>query len=179
VLALSSSGKIWLAVVGGVFIAFALLVSLVLPRSRPDFPGQRLRPFVALVAVLFVAMITTVWVTAGGEEGGTEAAPAETQPATGETQPATTEAEGGGAAGDPAAGKEVFASAGCGGCHTLAAAGSSGNVGPNLDGAKPAAARVVDRVTNGKGVMPPFKGSLTEQQIEDVAAFVSSSAGQS
>jgi len=173
VLALSSSGKIWLAAVGGIFIAFALLVSIVLPRSRPDFPGKSLRPFVALVAVLFVAMMTTVWMTAGGEEGeegGRAAVPTE-------TQPATTEAGGGGAAGDPAAGKEVFASAGCGGCHTLSAAGSSGAVGPNLDDAKPSAARVVDRVTNGKGVMPPFKGSLDEQQIADVAAFVSESAG--
>ncbi len=175
-LALSSSGKIWLAVVGGIFIAFALLASMVAPRSRPDFPGKSLRPFVALVAVLFVAMITTVWMTAGGEEGQ-EAVPTETQPATTETQPATTEEEDGGAAGDPAAGKEVFASAGCGGCHTLGAAGSSGAVGPNLDDAKPSAERVVDRVTNGKGVMPPFKGSLTEQQIADVAAFVSESAG--
>jgi len=32
-------------------------------------------------------------------------------------------------------GKAVFASAGCGGCHTLAAAGSSGTTGPNLDDA--------------------------------------------
>lgn len=172
-LALSSSGKIWLAVVGGIFIAFALVVAMVVPRSRPDFPGKNLRPFVALVAVLFVAMITTVWMTAGGEEGeegGREAVPTE-------TQPATTEEEGGGAAGDPAAGKEIYASAGCGGCHTLGAAGSSGTVGPNLDDTKPSAELVVDRVTNGKGVMPPFKGSLTEQQIEHVAAFVSQSAG--
>ena len=174
VLALSSSGKIWLAVVGGIFIAFAAVAALVVPRSRPDFPGKHLRSFVALVAVLFVAMMATVWMTAGGEEGeegGREAVP------TG-TQPATTEQEDGSAAvGDAAAGKEVFATAGCGGCHTLGAAGSSGAVGPNLDGAKPSAERVVDRVTNGKGVMPPFKGSLDEQQIADVAAFVSSSAG--
>lgn len=173
-LALSSSGKLWLAVVGGIFIAFALLASMVVPRSRPDFPGKNLRPFVAIVAVLFAAMMATVWLTAGGEEGeaGGEAVPTE-------TQPATTEAGGGGAAGDAAAGKEVFASAGCGGCHTLGAAGSSGTVGPNLDDTKPSAALVVDRVTNGKGVMPPFKGSLDERQIADVAAFVSESAGAS
>ena len=66
----------------------------------------------------------------------------------------------------------MFASAGCGGCHTLEAAGSSGNVGPNLDDAKPDAALVTDRVTNGKGVMPSFKGQLSEQEIADVAAFV-------
>lgn len=168
-LAITSSGKIWLAVVGGSFIAFAAIVALVVPRLRPDFPGKHLRPFLAVVVALFVAMIATVWVTASGEEGGETVAT--------ETQPATTEAGGGGAAGDAAAGKEVFATAGCGGCHTLGAAGSSGAVGSNLDGAKPSAALVVDRVTNGKGVMPPFEGQLTEQQIADVAAFVSSSAG--
>ena len=46
-------------------------------------------------------------------------------------------AEGGGsppAAAELAAGKTVFLSMGCGGCHTLADAGTTGNVGPNLDG---------------------------------------------
>ena len=50
---------------------------------------------------------------------------------------------------------------------------------PNLDEAKPPYDLVVDRVTNGKGVMPPFKGQLSEQQIQDVAAYVSSVAGKS
>jgi mono/diheme cytochrome c family protein len=67
---------------------------------------------------------------------------------------------------------------GCGGCHTLAAAGSSGQVGPNLDDAKPSSDLVVERVTNGKGPMPSFKGELSEQQIEDVAAYVSENAGK-
>ena len=81
--------------------------------------------------------------------------------------------------GDPIAGKEVFlGSAACGGCHTLADAGSSGNVGPNLDDAKPSYDKVVTQVTNGGGAMPPFGGTLTEQQIADVAAYVSSVAGQ-
>jgi mono/diheme cytochrome c family protein len=74
--------------------------------------------------------------------------------------------------GDPAAGKGVFAKAGCGGCHTLQAAGSSGNVGPNLDDVKPPLALILDRVTNGKPPMPAFKGQLTDKQIADVAAFV-------
>src|SRR5205809_456061 len=81
------------------------------------------------------------------------------------------------AKGDPAAGKAVFASAGCTGCHTLKAANATGTVGPNLDDVKPPAARVVDRVTNGKGVMPSFKGRLSPQQIADVGAYVSQSAG--
>jgi mono/diheme cytochrome c family protein len=31
---------------------------------------------------------------------------------------------------------------------------------------------VVDRVTNGSGAMPAFEGQLSEQQINDVAAYV-------
>jgi mono/diheme cytochrome c family protein len=88
----------------------------------------------------------------------------------------STEAE---VTGNAEAGKAVFASAGCGGCHTLQDANATGNVGPNLDDAKPSEELVTDRVTNGKGVMPSFKGQLTDQQIADVAAYVSSVAGQS
>jgi mono/diheme cytochrome c family protein len=77
-----------------------------------------------------------------------------------------------GPAGDAAAGKDIFASAGCGSCHTLADAGTSGEVGPSLDDAKPDLALVVDRVTNGRGVMPSFKDQLDEQEIADVAAYV-------
>lgn len=79
--------------------------------------------------------------------------------------------------GNPAKGKGIFASNGCTSCHTLKAAGSSGTVGPNLDQAKPSYQLATDRVTNGKGVMPSFKGRLTAQQIADVAAFVVKSTG--
>ena len=82
------------------------------------------------------------------------------------------------AKGDAAAGKQVFETAGCESCHTLQDAGATGTVGPNLDEAKPPAALVVDRVTNGKGVMPAFGGQLSAKQIADVAAYVSSVAGQ-
>lgn len=80
-----------------------------------------------------------------------------------------------------AAGKEVFlsAEAGCGNCHTLADAGTNGSVGPNLDDNPPSAELVIDRVTNGKGVMPAYDGKLTEQQIADVATYVSTVAGTS
>jgi uncharacterized membrane protein len=80
-------------------------------------------------------------------------------------------------AGDAAAGKAVFATAGCSGCHTLADAGATGQVGPNLDAAKPTASLVAERVTNGQGVMPSFAGKLSSTQIADVAAYVSSVAG--
>jgi cytochrome c553 len=79
--------------------------------------------------------------------------------------------------GDPAKGKTVFASAGCGSCHTLADAGTSGSVGPNLDDAQPDNAEVVEKVTNGSGVMPSFQDQLSEQEIQDVAAYVVSVAG--
>jgi cbb3-type cytochrome c oxidase subunit III len=75
-------------------------------------------------------------------------------------------------------GKAIFAEAGCGGCHTLKAAGASGNVGPNLDDAKPPKDLVIDRVTNGMGVMPSFKGSYSAEQIAAVADFVSKNAGK-
>ena len=84
----------------------------------------------------------------------------------------------GGGAGGTVDGKAIFAEAGCGGCHTLKAAGASGNVGPNLDDAKPPKELVIDRVTNGKGVMPSFKGSYSAEQIAAVADFVSTNAGK-
>ena len=65
--------------------------------------------------------------------------------------------------------------AGCGGCHTFAAAGSNGAVGPNLDDLSPSFDTVVAQVTNGGGAMPAFKDELSEQEIRDVAAFVSGS----
>jgi mono/diheme cytochrome c family protein len=95
--------------------------------------------------------------------------------ATGEETTATGEETTETAEGDAAAGEAVYASAGCGGCHTLEAAGSSGSVGPNLDDAQPDAALVIDRVTNGRGAMPAFKDDLSEKQIADVAAYVVSS----
>ena len=54
-----------------------------------------------------------------------------------------------------------------------------GDRGPNLDEAKPPYDLVVTRVTNGMGAMPPFKGQLSDKQIQDVAAYVSSVAGKS
>jgi mono/diheme cytochrome c family protein len=103
-----------------------------------------------------------------------------TETETTETETTETETtEPGGLEGDPVAGKVVFTGASaCGGCHTLSDAGSAGTVGPNLDDTKPSEDLVVDRVTNGRGAMPPFKDSLSEQQIADVAAYVSSVAGQ-
>jgi outer membrane protein assembly factor BamB len=75
------------------------------------------------------------------------------------------------------AGMSVFNST-CASCHTLAAAGSTGTVGPNLDQLKPSDALVVHQVTEGGGGMPAFGSSLSKSQIESVALFVSSVAGK-
>jgi mono/diheme cytochrome c family protein len=200
-LAITNNGKVGLGFLAGLLIAFAILSAFYFPRRNPDFPGNRLGLFILVSIVLFAGTMVGVVVFAAEEEEhgaeatethGTEtgeAPPASTEeeapPAsTEEATPASTEEEApptsteeattepSASAGDAAAGEAVFASAGCGGCHTLEAAGSSGNVGPNLDEAKPAHALVVDRVTNGKSVMPSFKGQLSEKQIQDVAAYV-------
>jgi mono/diheme cytochrome c family protein len=79
--------------------------------------------------------------------------------------------------GDANAGKQVFETAGCKGCHTLKDAGATGTVGPNLDQAKPPLSLVVTRVTKGAGAMPSFKGQLSDKQIADVAAYVVKASG--
>jgi cytochrome c6 len=60
----------------------------------------------------------------------------------------------------------------CGVCHSLKAAGSDGQIGPNLDMLKPQIEQIVSVVTNGIGVMPPWGGILTKEEIESVAYFV-------
>jgi len=74
-------------------------------------------------------------------------------------------------------GKAIF-QADCSSCHTLAAAQATGTIGPNLDQLKPDEARVKHQVEVGGGVMPAFKGTLTDAQITAVAKFVASSAGK-
>ena len=83
---------------------------------------------------------------------------------------------GGGKAAAPD-GKQIF-TANCATCHTLKAAGATGTVGPNLDAAKPSESLAETQVTNGGGVMPAFKGTLTPAEIKAVATFVSSNAGK-
>jgi mono/diheme cytochrome c family protein len=173
-LALTNEGRIGLGVLAGLLVVFAILSSFYFPRRNPNFPGDRLGLFVIVSLVLFVGTMFGVYYFAAMEGEEHEAA-AETHGTTTGGEPTTTEQTTTGAGesgGDAAAGKEVFASAACGSCHTLKAAGASGSVGPNLDDAKPSFDLVVDRVTNGKDGMPSFKGQLTEKQIQDVAAYV-------
>ena len=60
----------------------------------------------------------------------------------------------------------------CGVCHTLQAAGSTGNIGPNLDQLKPQMPQIIAAVTNGIGVMQGWEGILTYKEIESVAYYV-------
>lgn len=179
-LALSSTQELGLALAAGAFVVFALVSSMLIPRFRPDFPARHLGWFVALCVLFTVGMLATVIFVA--KETGEEEAAAETHTAVTETTPTatdtteTTPTETTASEGDAAAGKVVFTT-NCGGCHTLQDAGTTGTVGPNLDDRKPSYDKAVERVTNGKAPMPPFGGSLTPQQIADVAAYVSSTAG--
>ena len=60
----------------------------------------------------------------------------------------------------------------CGTCHTLQAAGSEGNIGPNLDQLKISIDQIIYAVTNGIGVMQAWEGILTKEEIEAVAYYV-------
>jgi cytochrome c oxidase subunit 1 len=128
----------------------------------------------AEAAVLIIAIALAVGAGVGGFYLGRSTGHSHTKTVTvsESSLPTTT------ASGPAVAGKKVFANAGCSSCHTLAAAGATGTVGPNLDQAKPSAALVIDRVTHGKGNMPSFSGSLSATQIAAVAAYVSQSAGK-
>ena len=204
-LGLTTDQKLGLAGTAAVFIAFALVTALVIPRYRPDFPGRKgVGLFVVVTLLLMVAMIGAVVVFASEDEGAeatghveteltetetgpteTETGPAETETGQTETTPPTTTAEEETPAGDPAAGKALFASNGCSGCHTFEAAGSTGAVGPNLDEAlqgKDAAfvhQSIVEpnaEVAEGynAGVMPSFQ-QLSEEQVNDLVAFLTQS----
>ena len=114
--------------------------------------------------------------TATSSEGTTSETTGETTGET-ETETESTESTSGGSSGaDLAAGKSAFSST-CGGCHTLKDAGTSGNVGPDLDSLAPLTAeKVASQIENGGGAMPAKL--LTGKDAENVAAYVASVAGK-
>jgi len=119
-----------------------------------------------------VAAYVATAVAKGGTGATTTTAPPSPAP-----QPKPGGGTSGGSSAQVAAGKKVFVSAACGGCHILKDAGSEGNVGPDLDQLKPSKDRVAQQVTTGGSVMPSFKEQLTQQQIDAVAEYVSTVAG--
>jgi mono/diheme cytochrome c family protein len=66
----------------------------------------------------------------------------------------------------------------CGICHSLQAAGSDGQIGPNLDMLKPQLDQIAYAVKNGIGLMPPWEGILTPEEIEAVAYYVFTSTNK-
>ena len=187
-LGLTTDQKLGLAGTAVVFIAFALVSALLIPRYRPDFPGQKgLGLFLVLTALLTIAMLGAVEVWAKEEEHGAaethESTPTETETTTTGTTTTGTTTEAEQPTGDAAAGKAVFASAGCGSCHTFEAAGAGGSVGPNLDEVladKDAAfvrQSIVDpnaEIAEGyqAGIMPSFNDQLSDEQVNDLVAFL-------
>ena len=178
-LTITTTGKVTLLIVAGAFILWALITAIWIPKRNADFPIS-LTGFVLVSCVFFAFQMGAIYWVTGTQEVETEAAeeaPVEEKPTQTETNPGDPQAGGDALV---VAGKEIFlsAEAGCGTCHTLADAGSGGSVGPNLDEKKPSAELVIDRVTNGMGVMPSFRDSYSKEQIAAVADFVVASTSK-
>jgi mono/diheme cytochrome c family protein len=96
-------------------------------------------------------------------------------------EPADSSALGENPPGDGFRGARIFVSAGCADCHTLATAGASGTSGPNLDRHFESHAHsfgfLVAQISNGGNGMPAFRERLSQQQIRDVATFLTTVAG--
>lgn len=78
------------------------------------------------------------------------------------------------------AGRTIFTETGvpaCALCHTLADAEATAEIGPNLDDFKPTFEQVRAAVTSGIGVMPAYEETLSEDEIESVAKYVSEVTG--
>jgi mono/diheme cytochrome c family protein len=110
-----------------------------------------------IAATLLLALVLGAGVTACGGDDETGNG----------TDTTATDTNGG----DATAGRDVFV-AQCGSCHTLADAGTSGTIGPSLDDAGLDEATVEQQVRTGGGAMPSFEGTLSDDEIANVAAYV-------
>ena len=153
-----------------------------MPTTSLASPGRASKRAGAVVTFFALAALVLALSSCGGGGGGGGGGSG------GATTTKTTRTT---ASGGASAGRKVFASAGCGGCHTLAAAGSNGQVGPNLDkqlptdarrAGKPLAAFVRESIVKpnayiAKGfkpnVMPQtFGKQLSNAQIAALVAFI-------
>jgi mono/diheme cytochrome c family protein len=146
---------------------------------------------IALFALLLVGCGGGNEITATAESADTTA----TQTDTAETETETGETETGGdneaVEGDVAAGEQVYASNGCGSCHTFEPAGSSGTTGPDLDELPDLAENANQPLANftrtaitdptayveegfPEGVMPAYD-QLSEQDLNNLVAFLTQS----
>ena len=124
-----------------------------------------------LVAPVFAALVFALAGCGGDDDGDEEAGQTGTTAAQTDTETGQT---GTGAGEEGAA---VWASTGCGVCHTLEAAGSTGTTGPNLDEREPSVDQVAEQVRVGGGGMPSFEDRLSADEIQAVAEYVAESAG--
>lgn len=123
---------------------------------QPPSLGRVLAMPVSLVLSVF-ALGFGLLVALGLDEGGEPTPTTETRPA------------------PDAQGEEIFASQGCGGCHVLSVAGSSGAVGPNLDETQLSQPEIEAVIANGRRAMPAFSDRLAPEEIASVAAYVAAS----
>jgi mono/diheme cytochrome c family protein len=186
-----SRNDIILSVVAAVLVVFSLVVAIVVPRRNPGFPGRNLRLFALVSALLVVGMLTAVEVLGEAHHFGEGEGPNVVTEETGGTAPTETgqTETGAGGEGDLAAGKEIFASQGCGSCHALADAGTTGQVGPNFDetlAGKDAGfirTSIVDpnaQVAEGfqPGLMPQdYEQKLSPEDLANLVAYLQQATG--
>ena len=96
--------------------------------------------------------------------------------------------------GDATAGAALFKAQGCGGCHVFKPAGTSGNVGPDLDKLAQYAKQanqgsltdfVHESIANPSAyiqpgypnAMPPYGQTLSDKQIADLVAYLTQKSG--
>jgi mono/diheme cytochrome c family protein len=123
--------------------------------------GRMLRLF----ALALVALAVGLGVAACGGDDDSDVATTEETTTEGTTTEETS-----------AVGREIFV-ANCGTCHTLSDAGTSGAIGPQLDGLDLSSEAVEEQVRNGGGAMPAFEDTLSDEEIQEVAAYVAASSG--
>jgi mono/diheme cytochrome c family protein len=181
-LALSTGHALGLALVAGAFIVFALVSALIIPRRWPQFPGRHLKAFIWVTLALFACTLAAVEIFA--KEPKEAEATTETQATTEQTTTSKSPQPAPPPKGDAAAGKPLFSAQGCNGCHTFAAAGANGTIGPNLDealkGKSPVFVHesIVDpnkEIASGyqANVMPQdFGQKLSDKQLDDLVAFL-------
>ena len=124
------------------------------------------------VAPVFAALVFALAGCGGDDDGDEEAGQTGTTAAQTDTETGQT-----GTGAEQTAGAAVWSSTGCGVCHTLEAAGSTGTTGPNLDERKPSVDQVAEQVRVGGGGMPSFEDRLSADEIQAVAEYVAESAG--
>jgi mono/diheme cytochrome c family protein len=190
--ALATSHKIGLALAAALFVVFAVISALWLPRLRPDFPGPKLKVFLAVCVLITLVMLGAV-IALAKEPKEKEAAAAETSATVTATAtgPAATTTAAPTPTANPANGKAIFAAQGCAACHTFTPAGSKATIGPDLDhlaadtqkaNRGSVAAYTKESIVDPnayvvpkfpKGVMPQdFGTKLSPSQLNDLIAFL-------